>query len=152
MKKIFTLIIVLFTFSNLTNAQAWDGKGDLKINGGIEFYANNPKNDIHDTGMGLLSTIDYGVLDNISVGFGVNYNFDYTNFYFNLRGDYHFQSLLELSSNFDLYAGSDIGLNTYYNNDWDFGVHAGVRFMFTDAIGVFFEVGNRGNAGLTYNF
>jgi len=152
MKKLLFTIIIIFSINITTNAQAWDGKGDVKINGGLEFYGYFPNNNITQDGNGMVATIDYGILENISIGSGANYNFVSNNFYLNLRADYHFQTLLELSSNFDIYAGADGGLNSTFDKQWDFGLHGGMRFMFTDAIGIYVEIGNRGNAGLSYNF
>ena len=152
MKKLLFSIVLLLSINTIVNAQAWDGRGDTKINAGYEFYSYYPLNSIDDTRNGLSASIDYGITDNISVGSGINYNIKYTNFYFNIRSDYHFQNLFELSSNFDVYAGGDIGLNSYYKNNFDFGFHVGTRFMFTDAVGIYLEIGNRGNVGLSYNF
>lgn len=152
MKKTLLIITLLLAINTISNAQAWDGKGDTKINVGYEFYGYSIVSNLGNTQDAFVSTIDYGIADNISVGAGVKYNFTSTNFYFNLRSDYHFQNFFELSSNFDIYAGGDVGLNTYYKNDWDLGFHIGSKFMFTDAIGIYLEIGNRGNAGLSYNF
>ena len=152
MKKLLLSLVVILSINTIANAQAWDGKGDTKISIGYEFYSYSTISNLGNTQDGLVTTIDYGITDNISIGTGINYNLNSTNFYFNLRSDYHFQHLLELSSNFDVYAGADIGLNTYHDNDWDLGFHIGSRFMFTDVIGIYLEVGNRGNIGLSYNF
>jgi len=152
MKKLLVVFIILFTINTTIKAQSWDGKGDTKINVGYEFYGYSTISNLGNLQDGLTATIDYGITNNISVGTGVAYNFTSTNFYFNLRSDYHFQQFFELRSNFDVYAGGDIGLNTYHGNDWDLGFHIGTRFMFTDAVGIYLEVGNRGNVGLSYNF
>lgn len=155
MKKILISLVLLLSVNTIVNAQAWDGKGDTKINVGYEFYSYYPLNSIDDARDGISTSIDYGISENISIGSGINYNIKYTNFYFNLRTDYHFQNLLELRSNFDVYAGADVGLNTNYSDfkkKIDFGLHVGTRFMFTDVIGIYLEIGNRGNVGLSYNF
>ena len=152
MKKVLFLVIVLFSINTITNAQAWDGKGDTKVSAGYEFYGFSIIDNIGNTENAVVSTIDYGISDNISVGTGVKYNFNSTNLYVNLRADYHFQHIFELSSNFDIYVGADIGLNTVYKQEWDMGLHIGTRFMFTDVVGIYFEIGNSGIAGLSYNF
>ena len=152
MKRFLLFATLLLTINTISNAQAWDGKGDTKINVGYEFYGYSTTSNLGNTQDGLTSTIDYGICENISIGAGIKYNFVSTNFYFNLRSDYHFQNFFKLSSNFDVYTGADIGLNTYHENNWDLGFHVGTRFMFTDAIGIYLEIGNRGNAGLSYNF
>ena len=157
MKKTLLFIAILLMINTISNAQAWDGKGDTKINISYEIYSTNLLNTYGNIGDGISASIDYGITENISIGTGIVYNPQYTNFYFNIRSDYHFQNLLELSSNFDIYAGADIGLNTYeqswdFEQKWGLGLHIGTRFMFTDAIGLYLEFGNRGNAGLSYNF
>ena len=152
MKKILFSIIIILSINSTIKAQAWDGKGDLKLSAGYEFYGYFPNNDIGGVEDSFVSTIDYGITDYISVGSGVNYNFNLNNLYLNLRADYHFQHFFQLRSNFDVYTGADIGFVSLFQNDMDFGLHIGARFMFTDAIGIYLEIGNRGNAGLCYNF
>ncbi len=157
MKKLLLSLIFLLSISTIGKAQAWDGKGDMKVSMGYMFYDYHFSNTTDDFGSGISTCIDYGITENISIGTGINYNTQPTNFYFNLRSDYHFQNLLELNSNFDIYAGADIGLNTYeqasdFDKIWSLGLHVGTRFMFTDVIGFYLEIGNRGNIGLMYNF
>ena len=157
MKKLLLSLILLLSINTISKAQAWDGKGDMKVGMGYMFYDYHLSNSIENFGSGISTYIDYGITEDISIGMGVNYNIQPTNFYFNLRSDYHFQNLLELNSNFDIYAGADFGLNTYeqlwdFEQRWSLGLHIGTRFMFTDVIGLYLEIGNRGNVGLMYNF
>jgi|LGVE01.1.fsa_nt_gb hypothetical protein len=142
MKKTFLIILFIIGITSLSYGQAWDGIGDKKVSAGLEFYGY---------GSGIVANYDYGIHDDFSVGGGINFNFDSSNFYFNIRGDYHFQRLLEMPSIFDLYAGLDLGFNTNHSSSFGFGAHLGGRYMFTDVIGLFVEIGSRGSVGVIYN-
>lgn len=146
MKKI-ALTFFIITISISAYSQAWDGKGDVKISAGFEFYSN-----YNAHGNGITASIDYGVLEDISIGAGIDYNLDSSNIYFNGRTDFHFQRVFRLPSFFDVYTGLDFGYNTQYNNDFGIGAHVGTRVMVTDALGLYVELGTRGVGGFVYNF
>ena len=111
-------------------------------------------------------------LDNYNYGYvGNNYDLHRTGFAFLTRADYHFNDLLKLPEEFDVYAGVDMGVAFYGDYDGDdfyddwydgenfyfiFGPHAGGRWMFADKFGVNAEFGGRSGdgayfkAGITY--
>jgi len=142
MKKILLTISIIIGVISTSYGQAWDGIGDKKASAGLEFYG---------FGTGIIGNFDYGIHEDISIGAGMNFNFDLNNLYINARGDYHFQRIFQLSSEWDAYAGLDLGFNTNYDNRIGFGAHIGGRYMFTDAIGAFLEIGNRGGLGVVFN-
>ena len=105
-------------------------------------------------------SFEHGFTDNISAGVFANYStYSYPDvgyklniLYFGVRGSYHFASLFNVNNpKFDPYGGVSLG---YYNVSFNgenfgspysssvlFGVHAGVRYMFSDNIGGFAEAG-----------
>jgi len=106
---------------------------------------------------------EHGFTDEISAGPFLNYssysdnglyNYSLHLLYVGVRGSYHLAKLLNVSNpKFDPYAGVSLG---YYSASYDYagdplpgaygstvflGVHAGARYMFSDHIGGFAEVG-----------
>ena len=59
MKKIL-LLITLFAAVQISNAQAFQGKGDTKFQVGLN---------LQDGGTGITSTVDFGLGENMSFGF-----------------------------------------------------------------------------------
>ena len=109
------------------------------------------------SGLGLNAAADFGVAKNITVG-GVlgyrGYGDGVSSFDIGVRGSYHFNEILNISSNkADLYAG--IGLS-YYSLNYGSGyyynlgnysttyvpIHLGGRYMFGDKVGAFAELGS----------
>mgnify|MGYP003461471056 CR=1 FL=1 len=128
MKKLILAFSLLFA-AQLSFAQAWQGKGDQKIQVGFNGWGY---------GTGITGTYDYGLSKIISVGAGV---FGRLNF--------HLQDPLGLPSQWDIYPGVDLGLlgksGTY------FGAHLGVRYFFNNNVGVYLEAGNNGSLGVSFN-
>jgi len=133
MKKIITLLL-LVSFA-LSNAQAFKGKGDRKVNAGAVFQ---------DGGTGIEASIDFGIGENLSYGFGTSYvigvsayNNDYKNFTDRYNAEFRLNanigSVLKLDPKMDIYPG--LNLNLY-----NFGGHVGFRYFFTEGFGVFTEV------------
>jgi len=145
MKKLFFIVMLIFA-GTATDAQAWTGKGDQKINAGISAWGY---------GTGITGTYDYGLNNLISVGAGLNAYFDnYKDndndnrvFVFG-RLNFHLKETLQLPEKLDIYPGIDIGI---VGSDFGLGAHIGARYFFTDRIGVFAEVGNNGSLGVSIN-
>lgn len=146
MKKLVFMVMAMLTGA-FANAQAYTGKGDQKVNLGLNAYGY---------GTGITATYDYGLNQLISVGGGANAYFDgYKDnnkdnrvFVFG-RVNFHLSEVLELPAKFDLYPGVDLGV---LGKDFGIGAHIGVRYFFTEKIGVFAEVGNNGSLGVSFNF
>ncbi len=114
----------------------------------------------YNRGVLLGASFEAGVYKNITVGgfvdyrrlnFGSNYGVNYI--YLGARGSYHFNELLNLSTNqADLYAGIGLGYLIANYDDAYFGgyngggvflpIHIGGRYFFTETIGGFAEVGS----------
>jgi hypothetical protein len=132
MKNIFTLVAIL-SFS-LLNAQAFNGKGDITGQVGLTLQSGG-------TGIGLTS--DFGIAQNISIGFVAGYMLNADKIAdvkprFEDRADLRVRfnanigNVLKLDDNLDVYPGLSLGLR-------NFGGHLGVRYFFTDGFGVFAE-------------
>lgn len=130
MKNILTLLVITLSLS--MNAQNFEGKGDKKLQIGADF-----QNNVN----GFAMSFDYGLGENISVGFvggyaiglnnGLEANFDER---INLRARFNANigNVLEIDDNFDVYPGIGLSLK-------NFGGHLGFRYFFSDGFGVFTE-------------
>lgn len=145
MKK---MILAMMLFAGIfANAQAYTGKGDQKVNLGLNAWGY---------GTGITATYDYGLSDVISIGAGGNAYFDnYRDnnkdnrvFIFG-RLNFHLREALDLPEQLDIYPGVDLGV---LGRDFGIGAHIGARYFFTDKVGVFAEVGNNGSLGVSFNF
>jgi len=143
MKKIITFLF-LVSFG-ITNAQqAFKGKGDAKINIGVN---------MQDGGTGIQGSADFGLGENFSYGFVASYLLAVDDFsgihgsdtYVNAKPDFEdrFDAKFRVNANLssvigvdqlDIYPGLSLGLR-------NFGGHVGGRYFFTDGFGLFTEVG-----------
>lgn len=144
MKKI--VLGAFFIASSLLNAQAYKGKGDIKLQLGAL---------IQNGGTGIVVTNDYGIGQNMSFGIsasymlnaesGVLYNTntlmfeedkpDFTDRVdLKARFNANLGNVIGLPENMDLYPGLNLGLR-------NFGGHVGFRYFFTDGFGVYAESG-----------
>ncbi|HQC05746.1 MAG TPA: hypothetical protein PK067_01860 [Kaistella chaponensis] len=144
MKKLILAFSLLFA-AQLSFAQAWQGKGDQKIQVGLSGLGD---------GTGIVGTYDYGLSKIISIGAGANFfvgekKHDDADFAIFGRVNFHLQDPLGLPSQWDIYPGLDVGLlgkdRTY------FGAHVGVRYFFNNNVGVYLEAGNNGSLGVSFN-
>lgn len=145
MKMILSGCFMIF-FCYFSNAQAWEGTGDQKVQAGISAWGN---------GTGITATYDYGVSDLISLGGGANFYFDNyrdndknKNFFIFGRLNLHLQDLLGLDDQWDVYPGVDVGV---IKNTFGLGAHIGARYFFNDKFGAFVEIGNNGSVGVSIN-
>lgn len=133
MKKIITLLLVVTT--GFVNAQAFKGKGDVKFQVGatMQEYAT-----------GIATTVDFGLVENLSYGFAVSYLLNTTDaggtpkfddrFDAKARFNANIGNVLNISDKLDVYPGLDLGLR-------NFGAHLGARYFFTDGFGIYSEAG-----------
>lgn len=160
MKKInFSILLVLgMLVGTQSFAQLAIDKGSKFVNLGIGVggYASAG-------GIALGGSADFGVAPSFTVGGQAAYrsfNYGYLGFndkinylYFAVRGSYHFNELLNLTSDkTDLYAGIGLGYQSvsYSNSVYGgstFGsgifvpIHLGGRYFFSESVGGFAELG-----------
>ena len=146
LKKLILGATMLF-LAGQVSAQAWNGKGDQKVQIGLNGWGN---------GTGITATYDYGLGNIVSLGAGANFYFDGykddnkdNNFFVFGRLNAHLQEPLGLPEKWDIYPGIDLGL---LGNDFGIGAHIGARYFFNDNLGIFLEAGNNGSLGLSINF
>lgn len=141
MKKLI-ILLVLFFFVFSVQSQSFKGKGDNKIDVGFDVYGN---------GNGIKATYDYGLSDLFSIGAGASFYFsnDVNDYFVYARTNLHLGILLDLPRSLDIYPGFEIGYLS--SNDIGLSGYVGLRYFFTDKIGVFAEIGNNGTIGLSLN-
>lgn len=132
MKNIFTLVAI-FSFS-LINAQAFKGKDDITGQVGLTVQSGG-------TGIGV--TTDFGIGQNISVGFVAGYMLNAQRILdvkprFEDRTDLRARfsanigNVINVDDKLDVYPGLSLGLR-------NFGGHLGARYFFSDGFGIFTE-------------
>lgn len=128
------------------SAQAWNGKGDQKIQIGLNGYGY---------GTGITGTYDYGLSKIISIGAGANLIFDGykddnkdNNVYLFGRLGFHLQDPLGLPEKWDIYPGINLGV---LGDSTELGGYIGVRYYFTPKVGIYLEAGNNGSIGVSFN-
>jgi len=148
MKKSLIPFLLIMAASTMS-AQAWHGQGDQKFQAGINLWGKG--------NFGVKASYDYGIAESISLGAGAGIYFngdtkradrDKADFSIYGRANYHLQNVLNLPQNMDLYPGISMGI---LGDTFDFGAHIGFRYFFSDNIGAYAEVGNRGGIGVVFN-
>ncbi len=105
----------------LNEGQLQLNEGQLQLNGGLGFFGF--------VGIAVYAGLDYGLHSDITVGWELSYirlllldhifGFEYNHSIIGIsaNGNYHFNTLLDIPSNWDLYAGLNLGFyiwNTGY--------------------------------------
>lgn len=139
MKFIITFITILSFQCAIS--QAYHGKGDVKFQVGAN---------LQDNGTGIMASLDFGLGENISVGFASSYllgiekvrNQDgdevpFADFKdrFDLKARFNANlgNVINIDDNFDVYPGLYVSMK-------NFGGHLGARYFFTQGFGVFTEL------------
>ncbi len=164
MKKL-SLIVGIIMMSAIVFAQAPLKKGEKHLNAGVG---------LSNHGIPIYAGMEFGIGNDITVGFEGSfrfysesfggYSYSHTIIGLSGRGDYHFNRLLEIPSNFDFYGGANIGFNIWNSpseyggssaSGLGIGIQLGGRYFFQNNLGLNFEIGG-GNAltgakfGITY--
>lgn len=148
---------LLLTFAAATialtqvKAQGTLGKGNTQVNLGLGFSS---------WGLPVFAGFDYGVSKNITLGAEASFRsyntvgYDFTVIGISGNANYHFNEVLELPSEWDLYAGINVGYFIYSNpsgyrgasmSGLGLGAQVGARYFFTKKFGINLEAGG-GNA------
>jgi outer membrane protein G len=138
-KKILLLICAFSAF--IANAQeAYTGKGDTKMHVGANFQKG---------GTGIVAGADFGLGENISVGFTTSYLLGVSDATIDgktvkpefkdridakLRFNANIGKVLTLPEQLDVYPGLDLGAK-------NFGGHLGARYFFSEGFGLQTEFG-----------
>lgn len=161
MKKVLLLLVFGFASAVTTMAQAPVGKGGAQFNAGLGFSS---------FGTPVYLGADFGVHRDFTVGPIFSYrNYGYRGYdqslvVLGVNGNYHFNNLLDIPSEWNFYAGLTLGYYVWGNNDFpgakdsDIGFtgQIGGRYFFTNKFGVNLEFGggtaSGGSLGITYKF
>lgn len=133
MKRIL-IVICLLVATQLSNAQAFKGKGDTKFQVGAN---------LQDGGTGITSTIDFGLGENMSFGFVATYLLNANEIAgvkpdfedradLKIRFNANIGDVLGLDPKMDVYPGLDLGTR-------NFGAHLGFRYFFSSGFGLYTE-------------
>ena len=103
-------------------------------------------------GMGLYFGMEFPVAAPITVGFYAAADYNFNNFYVAAKGNYYFDELFPLPSEWDFYAGLNLGWRvdgSDKNDDgFGFGGQVGERWFWSDKWGINGEFGwGRGALG-----
>lgn len=164
MKTLHILIIFLST-SLVALGQNPLPVGKTQLNAGLGFS---------DYGVPVYIGLDYGVHKDITIGgelsfrsYSDNYNgtgYDHGIMGISGNGNYHFNSLLNISEKFDFYAGLNLGFYAWtsssdypgnHNSGVGLGMQVGGRYYFSQKVGINLELGggnsvSGGKFGVTF--
>jgi hypothetical protein len=134
-KRILLLLCTIASF--IANAQeSYSGKGDVKFQVGANFQ---------NGGNGIISTVDFGLGENMSYGFSASYLLGANNILgikpkfedradFRARFNANLGKVINIDEKIDIYPGLDLGLR-------NFGGHVGARYFFSQGFGLYTEAG-----------
>ena len=160
MKKLI-LSIALITLVSFAFSQSPLPKGKKQFNAGVGFSG---------WGVPIYAGMDFAVHNDVSLGFELSYRsygenwsgykFRHQIFGIYGNGNYHFNTILNIPSNWDFYAGLNIGFNVWNTTgDFDYnggsssglglGGQIGGRYYFSQKFGLNLEFGggNSTNGG-----
>lgn len=171
MKKLL-IFAALMAVSTLSFGQRLQ-EGERQVNAGLGFNSGG-------WNIPIYASVDYGIYPDISVGGILSYSsrdYEYENhknkgswLSIGAKADYHFNTLLEIPNEWDLYAGLTLAYNYFkYDNDWHndykgydksklgLSVQIGGRYYFDERWAVNLEFGGNniasgGKIGVTYKF
>lgn len=157
MKRLNLLFVMMLFAATAAFAQAPPGKGGSQFNAGLGFSS---------WGVPIYIGADFGVHEDITIGPKVsyrNYNYnaagadwDQSLLVIAFNGNYHFNRLLNIPSQWNFYAGVTLGYylwsdldeyNDAQSSSLGFDAQIGGRYFFNDKIGVNLEFGGGTAAG-----
>lgn len=151
MRNVYLILILLIAATATSFAQNPLPKGDAQLNMGVG---------LSNRGIPVYIGLDYGIHKDITIGAelsyrGYNDRFNNSRYKHSIIGfsgnaNYHFNHVLKIPTEWDFYAGLNIGFyhwNSDENYPGDFnsgvgiGAQVGGRYFFTDHFGINLEFG-----------
>lgn len=159
MKKVFIFLVGMIIATSMAYSQGSLAKGSSQLNAGIGFSSYTTP---------IYVGLDYAIHKDMTVGGEISYR-NRTNYWriIGITGNwnYHFNSLLKLPKEWDVYAGLKLGYLYYSTYDGYSdgstpllaGGQIGSRWFFSNNFGVNVELGvgnsfSDGRIGITYKF
>jgi len=159
MKNLFFATVLIFT-SSIIFAQSPISKGESQINIGLG---------LSSWGIPIYGGFDYCIYKDITVGGEASFR-SYSEFGYNStvlgisgNGNYHFNSILEIPTKYDFYAGLNVGLYIWnlpsnypgsHTSGLGAGMQVGGRYYFTNRISANLEFGggavSNGKIGISF--
>ncbi len=138
MRRFLFLSVVIFFFLNgnmfaQNSMESVLAKSKVQLNAGTGFYSG---------GFPVYAFVDFTLSPDWTVGPQINFVF-YDNFSFVVSGraDYHFNKLLNIPRDWDLYAGATMGVNFSRRISFSSGIHVGGRWYWDKTWGLNVEIG-----------
>ena len=136
MKRIVLLFGLILFVSGIyaQEGQAPLSKGDMQLNMGLGFGT---------WGLPIYAGMDFAVHDDVTVGPEISVIFDSNTVYFGAvgRGDYHFNRIIGIPSEWDFYAGASAGFRAGQDFNALFGVQVGGRWYWSEKWALNVELG-----------
>ncbi len=139
MLKIKFVGIIIFLSAGLyaQSFRAPLSKGDRQLNMGLGFNTD---------GFPIYGGVDFAVHDEVTIGPQVNLVLDDdASISFAFRGDYHFNRLLEITKDWDVYAGANAGIGIGTDDALELGLQVGGRYYWDNKWGINLEFGGGTN-------
>jgi hypothetical protein len=125
-KKLF-ISACLACLSTVALAQSPLGEGGKQFNFGLGLYGSN---------VPVYLGVDFGVHPDITLGGQASFDLGFDYLGLSVRGDYHFNTILEIPRDWDFYAGLNVGFLQGVQNDFesglDLGLQVGGRYYWSD--------------------
>ena len=139
-KLLFTFLIVSGVLL-AQSGQAPLSKGEKQLNMGLGF---------NSSGFPVYGGIDFAVHDDVTIGPQVNLLLDDdSSISVAFRGDYHFNRLLDIPRNWDVYGGANAGIGIGNDVALELGLQIGGRWYWSDKWALNLEFGGGKNFGTT---
>ncbi len=139
---VFCLFCFLCAISNAQVGVAPLSKGQTQLNMGLGFNTE---------GIPMYVGLDFAIHKDVTLGPQMNVLFDDndTSLALLARADYHFNYLLDIESNWDLYAGGNAGMNFGHGDPLQLGFQVGARWYWSEKWGLNLEFGGGNIFGTT---
>ena len=163
--KIVIAAVALLLTSNFSFGQGTLAKGSAQLNAGLGFS---------EWGVPVYVGFDYGIHRDITIGGEFSFrhyrdhqygnDYDNTIYCFVANGNYHFNRLLQLPKEFDVYAGASLGFYAWssesgydrHHDPFYPSIQVGGRYFIKPNFGFNVELGgggvSGGKFGITYKF
>lgn len=105
MKKLF-FVLNIIVFCNVAHAQSPIGANGKQLNFGVGFNA---------VGVPIYVGGDFGIHPDITLGPQVGLDLDFNYLSIAGKGDYHFNTIMNIPRDFDFYAGLNLGFISHFN-------------------------------------